>query len=274
MDFERQQHLPTKTKNNSLRKVLFISVLAHGLIGWWILSQQRIIIPTKIEQEVSAINAKLVFLPAPKVVEEAAEIETVEPLSEPEALAKPDDNQQKQQADQVIEDVEVTEIEVSETLPPADTIEPNEAPEIVEQVTPQIPPIENDSRREDLPSIDFPDKTNTDTQVETSRNLAQKHLLDHSAQANQRMAEQEAQRYRQQRESPDLNLPKFDPFKTDDEKLRESNSVRVDCSSTVNKTIAVLSTFTGGSLDCSKPTDLAPFLDKHVKKPMPPKDKR
>ncbi|MEP4890447.1 MAG: hypothetical protein ABJV04_10500 [Aliiglaciecola sp.] len=281
MDFERQQYIPPETKKHSLQKVLLISVLAHVLIGWWILSQQRINIPAKVEQETSAINAKLIFFPPPKVQENTIEADTTEQLPEP----PPEQIEQKQESNPVVEEINVDENpsvvdevvveEAQETIPAEQEVQTKDIPEIVEPVTPELPTIENDTRREDLPSIDYPDKSDDEAPVATSRNLAQKHLLDHSAQANQRMAEQEAQRYRQQRESPDLNLPKFDPYKTEDEKLMEENTIRVDCSSAVNKTLlTVLQYTTGSTMDCSKSQDFEPYIDKHVKKPIKPKDRR
>ncbi|MDO6692093.1 hypothetical protein Q4574_02300 [Aliiglaciecola sp. 3_MG-2023] len=287
MDFERQQYIPPETTNHSLRKILLVSVLIHALVGWLILSQQRINIPAKVDEPTSAIKAKLVFFPPPKAVEKTIEAESNEHIPE----LPPEQTEQNQPREQTIEDsVSVEEVIVAEVpvedvpaenqaslekAPLEQEVQVNQEPEIVDSVTPQLPLIENDTRREDLPSIDFPDDSESDAPVGTSRNLAQKHLLDHSAQANQRMAEQEAQRYRQQRESPDLNLPKFDPYKTEDEKLIEENRIRVDCSSTVNKTLLTVLRFTtGGTMDCSKPQDFEPFIDKHVKKPTKPKDKR
>ncbi|MFA3791768.1 hypothetical protein AB6T38_11670 [Aliiglaciecola sp. SL4] len=271
MDFDRQQYIPPETKKHSLQKVLLISVLAHVLIGWWILSQQRIKVPAKVEQETSAINAKLIFFTPPKVQENTVETDAAEQLPEPPA-------EQIEQSNPVVEELHVDEVvvdEAPETIPAEQEVQTKDVPDIVEPVTPELPTIENDTRREDLPSIDYPGKSDEETPVATSRNLAQKHLLDHSAQANQRMAEQEAQRYRQQRESPDLNLPKFDPYKTEDEKLMEENTIRVDCSSAVNKTLlTVLQYTTGSTMDCSKSQDFEPYIDKHVKKPIKPKDRR
>ena len=53
---------------------------------------------------------------------------------------------------------------------------------------------------------------------------------------------------------------------TEDEKYFESAKVRVDCSSTVNKSLAFLSGLTGGTLDCSKGQDLSPFIQNRIKK--------
>lgn len=236
---------------------MLISILLHGLIGWWLLSQDRIQIAEKSENDHAAIKAKLIFFPKPKPPEDLTEIEQREsPPSIDETNEEVEQIQQpilSEQKEQVID-------EVIDSAPQE------------EQLT------KEETAKDQLPAIDYPpiEKTEnanqkqSNTPIMTSRDLAQKHLQNYSAQANQRLAEQEAQRYRQQKNSPDLNLPEIDPFKTEDEKLIESNTIRVDCSSTVNKTLLTVLRFTSGTtMDCSKQSDLAPYIDKHVKKPLP-----
>lgn len=133
-----------------------------------------------------------------------------------------------------------------------------------EQLPVQLTPVESTNTPTFvLPQISSP---SLPTKGIATRDLAKHHLKDFTRNANNALAEREAARYRQQQNSPEIIAPESDPFLTEDEKFIKHQAVRVDCSSGLNKSLAVVSKFTGGNLDCSKSQSLTPFINKHLKK--------
>lgn len=248
MEFERYRVEPDTVKRKNTYPVVMISLVAHGILGWLLFHYSIAPKVSKPEQSIEAIQAQLVFV-------------------QPEKQKKKSDS----------EDLQTTEASQPEDLP----IETEATePEIVSEPSAAEPKDDRDA----LPAIDLPNlpddnelnlsETNRDgnTQLSSpilsSREMARKHLQSSQQQANQQFLEQQASEYRRQQTSPDLNLPEFDAFTSEDEKYRKKLTTRVDCSTGINKTFAVLSGITGGQLTCSKPADLSPYIDKHVKKPI------
>lgn len=100
----------------------------------------------------------------------------------------------------------------------------------------------------------------------SGRDLASHHLRDINRSAQDKLAQSQAKQFRQQRVSPNLQIPQYDRFTSEEEKLLEQITTRVDCSSGVNKSFALLATLTGGRVKCSEPSDLAPFIDNRLNK--------
>lgn len=96
--------------------------------------------------------------------------------------------------------------------------------------------------------------------------MLQRHLAQLNTEQRQRLAEQGAADYQRSKISPDLNLPAPQPFKTEDEKLREKITVRVDCNNTAAKMAATFSTYNGGTLRCQELPDVQKFIDKRLHK--------
>ena len=82
----------------------------------------------------------------------------------------------------------------------------------------------------------------------------------------QELAQQAAREYQEQKNSPKLNLKRVDPFVTEDQKLRDSVQVRVNCSSNTNKVATILSGFLGGTLKCSKGPNIDSFIQNRLNK--------
>jgi hypothetical protein len=82
----------------------------------------------------------------------------------------------------------------------------------------------------------------------------------------QELAQQAAREYQQQKNSPELNLKRVDPFVTEDQKLRDKVQVRVNCSGNTNKVAIVLSGFMGGTLKCSKGPNIDSFIQNRLNK--------
>lgn len=243
MEFERHRFEPDTVNTKKMYPVVLISILAHGVLGWLLYHYSMSPKVHKPEQDYQAIKAQLVFVETPKLEDE-----------------------------RVSEDLQTDQQEVEDTLVKT-TEEPADVKTIVEQ-----PSIEETDTRESLPAIDMPnivESTTTQMDVQplvlSSREMARKHLQENQQQTNQQFAQQQASEYRRQLTSPDLNLPEFDAFTTEDEKTAKALSVRVDCSTGLNKTIALLSSIASGGvggLRCSERADLQPYIDKHVKKPL------
>lgn len=243
MEFERHRFEPDTVNTKKIYPVVLISILAHCVLGWLLYHYSMSPKVHTPEQDYQAIQAQLIFVKTPKTEEKS-----------------------------ISEDLPTSQQKVEESV-----AETTEKPADVEAVIEQ-PSIEEADKRESLPAIDMPniaDSNATQTDVQplalSSREMARKHLQENQQQTNQQFAQQQASEYRRQLTSPDLNLPEFDAFTTEDEKTAKALSVRVDCSTGLNKTIALLSSIASGGvggLRCSERADLQPYINKHVKKPM------
>lgn len=217
--------------------MLVLSAVLHLVVGYLLF--QSHFSSKKIESQlvqIKPIQARLVFAPIQQAQQEPIqdiEIETIE-LPEP---------------------VPIVEVEVEEKSTPE--VE-DKKQTIAEFVKPEV-----DTRRADLPQISSPSISEKGI---ATRDLAKHHLKDFTRNANNALAQREAERFRQQQDSPSIIAPESDPFMTEDEKFIKEQTVRVDCSSGLNKSLAVVSKFTGGNLDCSKSQSITPFIDKHLKK--------
>ena len=251
MEFERHRFEPDTVNTKKIYPVILISILAHCLLGWLLYHYSMSPKVHTPEQDYQAIQAQLIFVETPKTVEKS--------------ISKDLSTSQQKVEESV---PETTEEPVAETT---------EEPAFVEALIEQ-PSIEEADKRESLPAIDMPniaDSNAAQTDVQplalSSREMARKHLQENQQQTNQQFAQQQASEYRRQLTSPDLNPPDFDAFTTEDEKTAKALSVRVDCSTGLNKTIALLSSIASGGvggLRCSERADLQPYIDKHVKKPL------
>ena len=221
------------TASPFLYKVLALSIVLHLGIGYLIFQGQyrpQTMLPDI--PQARPIQARLVFAPAEKITPDPVHL-----------------NEQEQVATAINEAAPL----VKETDAPK--VERQSEIESPIPLTPQFPQPEIDTRRADLPQISSPSLSEKGI---APRDLARHHLRDFNINTNNALAQQEAERFRQQQKSPDIEVAiHSDPI---------LKTTRVNCSSGLNKTIAVLSAFTGGNLDCSKTPSLTPYIDKHLNK--------
>lgn len=213
--------------------LLVVSVLLH--IGVIAILAQDFTVPAKKQKPENTIKATLVFpsIPAPPP---DVEIKAQQP---PEVIPP----QQKP------------------APPPAELAstpeQPVEKTEPIEQVQ-----VEHAEQKESAIQT-------TPRRMISASELAREHLQSVANTRQKSLAQQQSQEYRQNKDSPILTKkPSFD-FKTEDEKLLESAQVKVDCSSTTNKALAMLSGIAGGMLKCSKPPPFDSFIQNRINKNVP-----
>ncbi|MFT6777248.1 MAG: hypothetical protein ACJAV1_001165 [Paraglaciecola sp.] len=97
-------------------------------------------------------------------------------------------------------------------------------------------------------------------------NMAKRHLSSFQQQQRNKLAKQASRYYQQHKNSPVINSEVKNPFMTEDEKPIGSLRVRADCSSTSKKTTAVLLSFLGGQIDCSRPPPISGFIQNRMNK--------
>jgi hypothetical protein len=155
------------------------------------------------------------------------------------------------------------------------SVEPEPLHETPQELAEVILPEDDKHKRAALPAIDYSpmEAANAITQVPSikppplsSRELAQRHLSNYSKQADLKLAERAAKLYQQLKTAPTISSVTIDPYLTEDEKFQQKLTVKVDCSSTLNKTIAVISGITGGALDCSKTPQFDSYIDRRLNK--------
>ena len=240
-----------------------VSVLVHGAIIGLLSKSIQIGKPEdKTLPDNKPLQAKLIFIPTPieQAVESAPEenIETAEvtnteqvPIVET-AENEPEVSEKLAVADQPI---------VEETMPAQQEIPQEPVADVPVETISEAPAIE--------PSLEPQILTGTGKKrgyPVNSRDIARQHLGNFQQQLQDQLAADSARAFRQQQTSPAITKPSPKPFMTEDEKYFESAKVRVDCSSTVNKSLAFLSGLTGGTLDCSKGQDLSPFIQNRINK--------
>lgn len=96
--------------------------------------------------------------------------------------------------------------------------------------------------------------------------LAKRQLRGYQQRQLDSLSKQAATSYQQHKNSPVLKGKKIDPFVTEDEKLRASNRITVNCSSSINKTAAVMLSLFGGTLKCSQPPAVKVFIQNRLNK--------
>jgi hypothetical protein len=234
-----------------------LSVLFHVLV-LLVFNQDFSIQAEKKPEKINKITATLMF---------SAEMLAVEPELESEPALEI-----KQSP---VEENLATVIDSSITQPP-DLVETELAEKETQEVIKQNSDIEQqpalDTTQQDSEiSLSTPIIENYKPPIEStptvvSRDLAKQHLNHYSQQRNQRMAEDAAHAYRQQRRSPEFPAANVDPFKTEEEIFKEELKVKTDCSSTANKSVVMLASLFGGNINCSKPPPFQEFIDKRLNK--------
>ena len=235
---------------------LYISVILH-LIVLYVVAQSVMFPeqPDLPQKKSDTIQATLIFelpLLAPEIPVENIEEEKPQPV-EPEEQLPVEEIPEKSQIE-AISEPDVPNIPMPEQ-PPAPL------PKIEEEI-----PAEPEQNNEIL----IMDKKSLATSSSEIRSpvtsMAKRHLNSFHQQQRNKVAEQASRDYQQYKNSPVLDNQVENPFETEDEKFRDTLKVRADCSSTSQKTTAVLLSLLGGQIDCSKPPPINSFIQDRINK--------
>jgi hypothetical protein len=249
-------------KKNSF---LLISVFLH-LIVMYVVAQSVMFtsVPISPTKKIDMIQAVLIFdfpAPTPEIPIEIIKKEKPQPAEQKEKrlVAKtPADSQIKPIEDKKLPLTPVT----TPTLPLPLAIQPE--PELESEI-PQEP-----EQNGDVNDIMITNKNNAPIPSSDISapviSMAKRHLRRFQQQQQTRVAEQASRYYQQRKNSPVIDDEVKNPFMTEDEKIKDTLKVRADCSSTSKKTAAVLLSYLGGQIDCSKPPAINSFIQNRINK--------
>lgn len=239
---------------------LFISVLVHIAVLLVVLIASQVKHPIKklSSPKTAPINAVLYF-PSPK--KSTPKPQPMANVSLPEiAEQQPPKTQEKQ-----------------EKTPASDTIEPQAA--IVESTQPAEIPQEAPSERptpentHPIPANISPLHTESSAKNQQAgrlnlspRSSTERYFIQREQEAIAKEGERAAREFRELKRSPRIIDPrKGEPKDT----LVHRPTKKVNCSSTTNKTLAIVSTFTGGTIECTKLGEHDKFIEARISK-LPP----
>jgi hypothetical protein len=237
-------------------KFLFISVILHLIIIYMV--ARSVMFPTAPDlplkrQEV--IQATLIFdmppiMPEITVEEVKEDIPPSVELEEKPGVAEtPPDNQ--------IDPISEPEVQV---IPPQ-AFPPNREKKVEEEEA-----AVNDEVNEIMPSEQSMTSIPSSEVSAPATSMARRHLNSFQQQQRNRVAEQASRYYQQHKNSPVIDDEVKNPFMTKDEKFRNTNAIKADCSSAGKKTTAVLLSLFGGQIDCSSPPPINSFIQNRINK--------
>jgi hypothetical protein len=238
-------------------KFLLISVFIH-LIVMYVVAQSVMFpsVPDSPAKKLDVIQATLIFdLPplAPEIPVEVMKEEAPTPVEEEIPV---DETPEESQIKPILE----PEVQATPIPPQPQAPTPKSKDEVKEK------PEKNDEVSEITPSEQLITPTPSSEIRSRATNMARRHLNSFQQQQQNRIAEQASRYYQQHKNSPVINNEVKNPFMSEDEKFRDTLKVRADCSSTSQKTAAVLLGFLGGQVDCSKPPPIDGFIKNRINK--------
>lgn len=231
-------------RKQSIGAVLLISAAAHCLIGAVLVLQGPM---TTTPVMTTPITAKLVFSHRAAVQDDPA-VEATVPLHN---------------------DSDAIKAEPKVLLPPTLPAERSAAPASPQTPLPGSIPALHGTQVGLQPAAQQPNKQNAHDTAKPSldiRSLAQRHMQGIQQQQDQRFIQGQSEAFRQQRVSPDLNLAHQQAFMSEDEKFLQQRTISVDCDNSAAKTLSILSKLVGGTLKCSQPPSVAPFIQRRLNK--------
>jgi hypothetical protein len=184
----------------------------------------------------STIKARLVFTPLNSPSESREDTETLPTVVKNEVIIPENVSVQEQIAN--IEEAAFAVSDEAVTRPPIDNL-----------------PAQQSLQKSPLPNI-----------YHNAPDIARRQLNSLNQAKLQDLAQQAAKEYQEQKSSPNLDLKPVDPKVTEDEKLRDSVQVRVNCDSNTNKIASVLSGFMGGTLKCTEGPEINSFIQNRLNK--------
>lgn len=224
----------TRTENSSVVWLVLASIALHVLV--LALFNDSFSVTSRNEKKpVETISARLIFAPPPPppVVEQV-----IEPEPKTEPIVTP----------------------LTEEQP--ETIQPTKEQERPEVKEPNVP--EKETAEVQYPPITAQPK-NTKPRL-SSQQILNQHMSQITQNRIQQLAETASREYRQRRVSPQFPAANTDPFQTEEEKIMEDVTVKVNCSTTVNKSVAMVAKLFGGAVKCSDPPAHHSFIQRRLDK--------
>lgn len=218
-----------RTIQRSRRGLWFLcfSVFLH-LMVIGLLSRSNYSAPQIKRDDPKAIVAKLVFAQLP-------------PIQEQESISA-----------QIPESPQMQEKEAPETAPEVEKIQNETHPEI--EQTKVAKPILEDTTSPVMPNVRRP---------LTSTGLTQRYMQQRNNEKLDMLVEQEVRHFRKQQQSPDLNIPEFDPY-AEDQSVRKPQIVA--CDKTATKIFSMVGNMMGGNMRCREKPDIDEFINKRLEK--------
>jgi hypothetical protein len=238
-------------KNN----FLFISVILHLIVMYVVAG--LVMVPSAPDltlKKQAIIQATLVFDLPPLIPKIPAE-EVKEDIPQPVELAEKSAVAETPPDEQV---APMSEPEVQVIPPQAHALPPKREEKIQEE--------EEAAVNEIMPSEQSATPIPRSEVSAPATSMARRHLNSFQQQQRNRVAEQASRYYQQHKNSPVIDDEVKNPFMTEDEKIRDSLKVSANCSGATRKTAAVLLSFLGGQIDCSKPPPINSFIQDRINK--------
>ena len=237
-------------------KFLFISVILHLIIIYVV--ARSVMFPTAPDlplkrQEV--IQATLIF-DMPPIMPEIP-VEEVK-----EDIPPPDELEEKPGVAETPPDNQIAPI----SEPEVQVIPPQGLPPMREEKIQEEEAAVNDEVNEIMPSEQSVNPIPSSEALAPATSMARRHLNSFQQQQRNRVAEQASRYYQQHKNSPVIDDEVKNPFMTKDEKFRNTNAIKADCSSAGKKTTAVLLSLFGGHIDCSSPPPINSFIQNRINK--------
>ena len=179
------------------------------------------------------IQAKLVFTPI---------------INPPEPLPEAEESPKVVPKESVVPEISAEEVQPVNTQPLAN--------KDAEAIPPVQAPAPQKVLQKNYSAIDY----------SNASDVARQQLSGLNQSKLQSMAQQAAREYQQQKNAPKLELNPTDPFVTEDEKLRKSVQVNVNCDGYTNTAASVLSGLFGGTLKCTKAPKVDSFIQNRLNK--------
>jgi hypothetical protein len=231
-------------KNYALLLSVFIHLIVMYVVARSVMFASK---PDSPQKGHNIIQATLLFdlpSPPPKALVEVPKVESPEPEKKRAVEEKPVNSQ--------IEPISVPEARPISIPPKLEEVqeasEQNNEENVITIIEKNITPAPSSKMRT------------------PATNMARRHLSSFQQQQRNKLAKQASRYYQQHKNSPVINSEVKNPFMTEDEKPIGSLRVRADCSSTSKKTTAVLLSFLGGQIDCSRPPPISGFIQNRMNK--------
>lgn len=244
---ERHWEIP-EVKTHAFKRLVPLLVLSIGLHIAVVIALSRTATPTPIQtKKTQPIYAQLIIPPPVKTAPPREEVKPDETPQAPPTVAQEPVPSIQEQNTQEQDNNDMTP-------PPTTTPEPTQKPDVADAVQPAIDTTPPALTGKELTQ----DKTDTATRpkIDISRTQLDRFFSSQRADQQQILAEEAAKAYQRQQVSPDLSAGYVSQ-----EERNKPKPVKVNCSTNVNKSMAIVSGLLGGNLTCTDRSQFNQFIE-------------